>query len=169
MLILSYIFGFLGIVSTVLIYQQKKRSGLLFMKLVSDVIWFLHYIFISAYAGAAVAVIGFLRELIFMNREKKWARSRLWLVLFLLLAVGAGILTWSNVYSLLPCIASAVAVISFWIGNPRLSRVLSFPIAGLMLTYDISKLAYMAIVNEILTVISSIIGVVRHDIKKNKT
>ena len=168
MLIASYICGFLGVVSTVVIYQQKKRTGLLISKLLSDVIWFFHYAFIAAYAGAAIAVIGFVREIIFMNRNKKWARSWLWLVLFLALSALSGFFTWKNIFSILPCIASMLAVVSFWIGSPKLSRIFSFPISALMLAYDISYLAFMAIINEILTIASSIVGIVRHDIRKSK-
>lgn len=167
MTIASYIFGILGIGTSILIYQQRKRIGLLISKLLSDVIWFFHYLFTYAYSGAAIAVIGLVREIIFINRSKKWAKSPLWLVLFLLLSAGAGVVTWKNVFSIFPCIASALAVISFWIGNPKLSRILSFPISAFMLTYAISFNGYLVIANEILSLISSTVGIIRHDIKKH--
>ena len=163
---LSTIFGILGIGSTVLIYQQKTRKGLILSKLLSDVIWFLYYFSLSAYSGAAIAVIGMIRELVFINREKKWAKHPIWLIFFLALSFGCAIFTWKNIFSLLPCIASAVSVISFWIGNPRLSRFLSYPISACMLTYDIASAAILGIVNELFTVISSVVGFFRHDRKK---
>ena len=165
---LSTIFGIMGIGSTVVIYQQKTRKGLMLSKLVSDVIWFLYYFSMTAYSGAAVAVIGLMRELVFINKEKKWAKHPLWLVFFLVLSVICGYITWKNVFSLLPCIASVVSVISFWVGNPRLSRILTYPISACMLTYDIACSAILGIVNELLTVTSSIIGAIRLDrAKKN--
>ena len=160
------IFGTLGIASTILIYQQKTRKGLILSKLLSDVIWFLYYFSLSAYSGAAIAVIGMIRELVFINREKKWAKHPIWLIFFLALSFGCAIFTWKNIFSILPCIASAVSVISFWIGNPKLSRFLSYPISACMLTYDIASVAILGIVNELFTVISSIVGFFRHDRKK---
>ncbi len=74
-MIASNIFGILGVGSTVLIYQQKTRNGLILSKLLSDVIWFLYYFSLSAYSGAAIAVIGMVRELVFVNR-KKWQSRR---------------------------------------------------------------------------------------------
>ena len=71
MVILSYIVGFLGVLSTVVIYQQKTRVGLLVSKLVSDVIWFAQYALIGAWSGAAISIIAIIRELIFINRKKK--------------------------------------------------------------------------------------------------
>jgi len=167
-LVLSNIIGFLGIISTVIIYQQKSRAGLLVCKLVSDIIWFLQYAILGAWSGAAISIIAIIRELVFINRNKKWANSPVWLVVFLVLSAVCGIITWKNIYSVFPCIASALAVIGFWIGNPRLSRFLSYPISFCMLTYDISNLAFMATANELLTIGSSVIGNIRYDFRKTK-
>lgn len=166
MIVLSNIVGFIGVLSTVVIYQQKTRAGLLISKLVSDVIWFLQYALCGAWTGAAISIIAMIRELIFINRQKKWAQSPLWLVFFLILSVVSGIITWKNVYSIFPCIASALAVIGFWIGKPKLSRFLSYPISACMLTYAISNAIIMSIVNELLSIGSSIVGNFRHDFKK---
>lgn len=47
------------------------------------------------------------------------------------------------------------------IGNPRLFRILVFPISGAMLTYDRTCDSYMGIVNEVLTILSAILGILR--------
>ena len=164
----SNIFGALGIASTILIYQQKTRKGLILSKLLSDVLWFLHYFFLCAYSGAAIAVIGMVRELVFVNREKKWAKHPFWLVFFIGVSLGCAYFTWKGIFSIFPCIASAVSVISFWIGNPKLSRFMSYPISACMLTYDIAFGSVMGIINEIFTVVSSIIGFFRHDRRKGE-
>lgn len=166
--LISKIFGFAGIVFAVIIYQQKTRKGLLLSKLISDVLWFFHYFCLGAYSGAAISVIGLVRELIFMNREKKWAKHWGWLVFFLALSAGSAVLTWKNWFSLLPMVASMLAVVSFWIGKPRISRLISFPIAGSMLAYDISltPISVAGIVNELLTILSSVVGIIRYDIRK---
>ena len=169
MIVLSNVVGLLGILSTVVIYQQKTRAGLLVSKLVSDVIWFFQYAILGAWSGAAISIIAIIREFIFINRHKKWTKTPAWLVVFLILSVICGIITWKNFYSVFPCIASALAVIGFWIGNPKLSRFLSYPISICMLTYDISNLAYMAIANEVLTIGSSVVGNIRYDFGKTKT
>ncbi len=158
--------GLAGIICSIIIYQQKSRIGLLVAKLISDVVWFAYYMLIFAYSGAAIAVIGMARELIFINREKKWAKSPLWLALFLALSVASGIVTWKNVYSIFPCVASALAVIGFWIGKPKLSRFLSYPISVSMLIYAISNVAWLAIANEVMSICSSLVGNIRHDFIK---
>ena len=166
MVIASYVFGILGILVSFIIYQQKNRGGLLVSKLIGDVIWFVHYVLIGAYTGAAISIIAIARELVFMHREKKWANSPLWLVLFLALSALSGVITWKNIFSIFPCVASALAVISFWIGKPRVSRILAYPITISMLTYNVAGLAYLAIANEALSLVSAIIGNIRYDFAK---
>ena len=166
MIIASYAFGFLGILCTVIIYQQKSRKNLLISKLISDVVWFLHYFFLGAYSGAAVAAIGMIRELIFVNRDKKWGKSVLWLPVFIIISIICTVLTWKNLFCIFTCVASILSVISFYIGIPKVSRILSFPISGCMLTYDIANLSIAGIINEIMSLTSSFIGYIRHDRKR---
>lgn len=168
---LVLIFGLAGIASTIFIYQQKTRVGLLIAKLISDVVWFLYYFFQSAYSGATVAAIGIIRELIFIKKDKKWAKHNFWLYFFIALAIISAIITWKNWYSILPMIASIVSIISFWIGKPKISRILSFPISACMLSYDLllSPIAIWGVANEILATSSSIVGLIRLDrIKKEQ-
>ena len=77
-------------------------------------------------------------------------------------------MTWDNWFSLLTCIASCIAVASFFIGIPSLSRILVFPISGCMLVYDVAVLSVAGIVNECIAMTSSLIGIIRLDRKRGK-
>lgn len=161
----AMIFGALGVAANVIIYQQKNGKKLLFYKLVSDVFWTAHYVCLGAFSGAAIAAIGIIRETVFINQDKKWAQSKAWLLLFLALSVLSAAFTWKSVFSILPAVASVLAVFSFWRSKPSLTRTLAFPISASMLTYDIFCGSYLGIANEIFTLVSAFIGVLRN--KKN--
>jgi len=164
--VLARIFGIAGIAATVIIYQQRGRSKLLGYKLLSDIIWLLHYAFLGAYSGAAISVIAIIRELVFLKRDQcKWAKNPIWLYLFLGISALSAVITWKGALSLLPMIASMIAVISFWIGKPRLSRVLSVPTAVCMLIYDFLSGSVEGCANELLTLCSSAYGYYRFDRK----
>lgn len=167
MKIISDIFGIVGVLLTVILYQQKNRKSLLVYKLVIDVVWLGHYAFIGAYSGAAVCVIAALRELIFVKRDPRNKKGIIWLPIFIAVAVVSTVLTWNNVFSLLTGIASCIAVISFFIGKPKLSRIFVFPISTCMLIYDIAFGSVAGIVNECFAVTSSAVGIFLHD-RKNK-
>ena len=155
--------GVAGIISSMIIYQQKERKKLLIWKLISDVMWLTQYLLLGAYSGAGIALVSMIRGIVFVNKDSRWAKSRWWLYGFLGLSLVIGIITWKNIFSIFTMIASVIAIISFWIGNPKLSRILSYPISICMLTYDFNVKAISGIVNELLTLTSSTIGVLRHD------
>ena len=169
MKIISDICGIVGVLLTVILYQQKNRKSLLVYKLMIDVVWIGHYAFIGAYSGAVVCVIAALRELIFVKRDPRNKKGIIWLPIFIAVAIVSTILTWGNAYSILTCIASCIAVVSFFIGNPRLSRIFVFPISTCMFIYDISIGSVAGIVNECFAMSSSLVGILIHDRKKKKT
>ena len=84
---IASIVGALGIGANVIIYQQKNGKKLLFYKLISDFLWAAHYFLLGAVSAALVAVIGIFRETVFFNQDKKWAKSNLWLVFFILCSI----------------------------------------------------------------------------------
>ena len=165
---LIWAFGIGGMVSNFLIYQQNGRKKLLAVKLCSDVLWAIHYGLLAAWSGAAICVIGIIRETVFLNQEKKWAKGKQWLLVFLLLSILSAVVTWKNIGSMLPAIGSALAVFSFWRGNPKLTRILAFPISICYLIYNILCRSYVGIVNEVIIQISSAIGLVREKIEDSK-
>lgn len=167
--IVAQVFGLLGIIGNILIMQQKSRKMLLTFKLISDVLWTLHYLFLFAYSGFAICLISVFREIISINRKShKWADCIVWPVLFITAAVGSAFLTWKGPITLLTTCASILAIISFWIGKPRLSRIMAFPIGACMISYDILIISIVGIVNEAFALVSAVVGIIRLDILKRR-
>lgn len=154
--LIGHISGAVGIAVNVLIYQQKNNKGILFLKLLSDIVWMIHYLLISAYSGAAVALIGIVRELVFIFVKKHRER---WLILFLVISFVSSYLTYKNIYSILPALASAISVISFWQKSPIRTKYLSLPISACMGVYSFMNGSFSGVCNEILTVISSVVSI----------
>lgn len=168
MFIAARIFGILGIIGAIWVFQQKERSKLLFFKLLTDCCWCAHYICLGAISGAGICIIAILRSIIFLQRGRhKWAESKFWLFFFLGCCILCAILTWKNALTLLTAAVSIGSVISFWIGRPSLSRKMSIPIASCSLVYDIFNGSIEGILNESFVIISSIVGYFRLDRKKN--
>ena len=158
--ILSLFFGALGIIANVAIYQQKDRDKLLKTKLTANVFWALSYAFLNAYSGAFNCSICVLREFVFLNRRRKWASSKIWLVFFMVLMALVAVITWKSIFNIFPSTASIIAVIIFWIGDPKLTRILQFPCSILYLTYNIYCGSVMGIVNEFFSITSIIIALI---------
>ena len=161
-----YLFGALGILVNVLIYQQKDAKRLVLFKLASDVVWSLHYFFLSAYTAMAISMIAIVRELTFYKEKKSKAANSALLVFFIILSIASAYITWGGYKSLLPTCASIISVISFWRKSPRLSRFLALPISFSMLTYDIFSGSHLGVANEIFTICSTVIGIIRYGGKR---
>ena len=91
-----YLFGALGILVNVLIYQQKDAKRLVLFKLASDVVWSLHYFFLSAYTAMAISMIAIVRELTFYKEKKSKAANSALLVFFIILSIASAYITWGG-------------------------------------------------------------------------
>jgi len=160
--------GAVAIVVSALIYQQKSRNNLIMFKAASDALWIAHYLCLGAFTGAAVTGVALVREVVFFKSRPEDKKGKWTLFIFMGISILCTFLTWKSVFSILALLGSLISIISFWMGKPKLSRILAFPVAVCMLIYGVSNGSIMVLVNEILVLISSAIGVVRYDRKKIK-
>lgn len=165
-LIIGKCIGYVAIVSSIIIYQQRSRSGLLIWKAISDVLWIAHYLLIGGYTGAAVTCVALVREIVFFKSDRKSKAGKIALVCFLCVSVASSILTWGSIFSIFAMFGSLISIVSFWIGEPKLSRILSFPISACMLTYGVSNGSVAVIINEIFVMTSSTVALIRNRKKK---
>ena len=160
--ILGEIIGYAAIVASVLIYQQKTERNILLNKALTDSLWITHYALIGAYTGAAVSGVALLRGIVLFCNERRGVKSKGVLALFLAASAVCTALTWKDAFSIFPAVASLLAVVSFWIGNPKVLRLLSFPISACMMLYGIHNGSTAATINEGLVMLSSCLALVRN-------
>ena len=168
MIAIAYLFGAFGIVFNFLIYQQNTRKKLLTVKLIANCFWSVHYGFLGAWSGAVICAVGVIRETIFLNENKRWAKGKHWLLIFLILSLIGTIFTWKHIFSILPAIASALSVFSFWRGSPKLTKILAFPISSCFLIYNITCASYVGILNEVIVLSSALIGLLKSKVTSEK-
>lgn len=119
------VLGILLALLSVFIYSQKTRGRILITKLTFDALNVVQQSMIGGYTGAVVNGIAILREFVFYHKEtKKWAKSRVWLVVFLLLMCSSPIISWQGWVSLLPAIGSSLILIGFYLTDVRRMRIL---------------------------------------------
>lgn len=163
MKIIANIFGIGAMIFLFSIYQQKSRKNMLMCKLSADICWSVHYACLGAFAGIIPNFTGIFRELVFVNRkEKKWANSLLWPMIFILINIALGVRSFGNWYDVLPIVASSFVTVSLWIDNPNLTKIISFPVSAAFLTYDVFVASHIGIVNESLSMISILIYFIKN-------
>ena len=158
--------GILGIITTIIVYQQKTQKRLLIWKLTTDMIWIMHYWLLGAYSAIAITVVAIMRSIVFLNAEHhRWAQSKYWLLVFLAASIALSLLAWQNAYSALMLFSSVLCIIGYWLGRPFMTRLLSIPSATSSLIYNIVYHSREGVVSSAFIISSAIVGIIRHDIK----
>ena len=166
--LLAQIIGFGGTALTIIAYQQSKRKKILLCTVVSAALFAIHYIILGAYTGAIMNILAASRSLVFINNTKKWASSKIWVAIFMLIYTVACLATWDKWYSILPLIAMLLTTVSNWFQSEKKIRFLTFPSSPCWLVYNIITGSVAGIITECIVMSSLIIAIVRYDILKRE-
>lgn len=165
---IAQVIGFAGAGLNCLSFQQKKRRNIIGVQIAAAVMFILHYIVLGQYTGAALNFISLLRSFVFINNHKKWAKSPVWLVVFVIISLVASVVTWVEWYSILPAAAMILTTISYWLKSETKIRLVTFPSSPCWLVYNIIVGSVAGIVTECVVMTSLIVAIVRYDILKKE-
>ena len=156
--------GIIALIIAILSFQQNTQKRIVTYQMVSSVFFAVHFFLLGAYAGAALNFIGIFRAMLFRQKEKKWASNMVWLWLFSALFILAGVLSWKNIYSLLPILGMLLTTVGFWIENPRYVRIVTAPSSPLWFWYNLVNQSYPGMLTECFVFGSILIAAFRFDI-----
>ena len=169
MSIVAQIVGLVGIVCSLLSFQQKERKRVMLFQMTASALFCIQLFMVGAITGGCVDSISFVRTAIFSQNDKKWASSPIWLGVFIVAMIVTGIFTWQNAWSILPIIGSILSTIALWMKKSGHIRIISLFVGPCWLIYNLVHGAYTGALNEVLAMTSIVIGIVRHDLgKKSK-
>ena len=83
----------------------------------------------------------------------------------------SGIVTYKNIFSLLPIVAMFIASFVLWMPKTQQLRALTMPTSAMWLVYNAVSHSYVAVLTEVLNLISIVIALIRFrsgkEVKKN--
>ena len=165
--IIAQIIGFCAMATAITSFQLRKRKSILIFQLICTVLWTLHFFVLGNMTGCVINGIQTFRCVIFYFKDtQKWAQNKIWLVLFFVASIVAGVLTWENMWSLFPIVGMMFSTVSLWMQNPKHIRLLTLPVAGVWFVYDTVCKSYAGMCNEVLASISVITALLRLDYRK---
>ena len=170
----AQVIGYIAVAENLLIYVSNRRGRILLFKFISDALWFLNYLLMGGFTGAALNAVAMTREAVFSVRDRyKWAGAKWIPALFLLLTWVSPVLEWVRTGAftwqpLLPALGSMIFVIGFYARNTKLTKVSSLFGNALWLTYAVLLYNWAGMVGNILMLISALIGIVREYVGKPK-
>ena len=172
MTLFGNIVGITAVVLYILSYQMKQRMGIILCNATSRVLYVVQYLLLGAFEGALLDVVAFFVSLLCCLRHSKFVKKHfvLTVVLSNVLIVAIGMLTYKNIFSLLPIFGVVFETLAFWLKNERNIRILSLIGAPPWLIYNLMNLAYGSAIGNMIAIVSIVVAIVRYDIlgKKRK-
>ena len=174
--ILAQLVGIAAMAFNILSYQQKTRTRAIGFQLFGSALFAVNYFLLGAVVGGILNLVGTVRAVVFLNREKFRADRIGWLIGFTVVYLLSYLLTFTvfgkpvTVFNLivefLPVVGMTATTISFRLqdaGDIRKFGLISSPS---WLVYNIVNFSIGAICCEVLSLGSILIGMLRFDVKK---
>ena len=161
--------GLLGSLVVMLSVQFNNRKVALAAQAVACVLWITHYSALGATTAIFINVISIARSVVFYFNDRRWAKSKLWLWLFIVLFLGNSFLAWEGWWSILPSIGMCATTIALWVRDERKLRLLYFCSSPPWLVYNILCGSYSCAIVEAVALASYISAIYRFDIRKKET
>lgn len=160
--IIGQILSLTGPVIGFFVFYSKTRKQILTAKLTLDIMNVVQQLMVGMFTGSLICGIMVFREIVFYFRGiKKWASSKLWLVLFLALTILSPALTWDGPVSILPAIGTTISVFSFYSLNPSRTRFLGIFAHSFWLVYTIVRSNIGGMIANVVLIGAAIAGLIR--------
>ncbi len=161
--ILAQICGIIALILTVIAVQFKTKEKIVMCSVFANIVVAIQFFLLNAITGAVVSIINAIRCIIFYYYKKKDMKpSIIILLIFEIIAVISGIMSWQNIWSIIPIIVTIVYTYGLWQDNVKVIRIAT-GIAGLgWAIYDVIVMAYVGAIQEASQLVSAIIALFRN-------
>ena len=165
--VLGQAFGIIALVCTTISMQLKKKRSLMILQTLSEAFIVAQYFVKGAFTGSYMAIVSFIRDIIFTKFDKK--RTPIY-VLISLYAVMTFLtfISWAGPLSLLPFVGSLIYAWTLWYGKVKWIRLGNAVGNSPYLIYTLLTGNYALFVMTLIEVISAAVGFVRLDVLKKK-
>lgn len=176
--IIAQIIGIFAMIFNLLSYQQKTRNKAIIFQLFGTTLFTVNFLMLGAMVGGLLNLVGAIRAIIFINKEKLHADHIAWQIGFVIVYFTSYILTFTLfgkertvfnfIIEFLPLIGMIATTISYRFTDAKAIRKFGLISSPAWLVYNIANLAVGAILCEILSLGSIIIGIIRLDRKRKQ-
>lgn len=168
--LLANILGLCAVAMYVFSYQFRSRRNIIICNAGSRLLFVAQYILLGAFEGALLDTVAFFVSLLCRFRDRGFIRRHFVLTVILANAaiVGLGMLTYKNIFSLLPIMGVIFETLAFWLKKERHIRIVSLLGAPPWLVYNTLSGAYGSSVGNMITLVSITVAIIRYDILKKE-
>ena len=155
--------GIIGLIFYGVSFQMKTKEKLLLVQVMSNIFVTVQFLLLMALTGAVQTLIGVIRGIVFYFFKKKDLKPNIAVLIIFEIAIILGtVFTWENILSILPLIGMTVNLYGQWQDNMKTVRICAIISGVLWSIYAFNTGVYTAVLNEILKISSSLIGLWRY-------
>jgi hypothetical protein len=159
--------GAVGYSLLALSYFKKVKKQILLMQIFAYIFFVIHYYLLNGITGAVCNSIGLFALIsIYLFDKYNLKNKTITVGLFIILLLIANIITFQNMYSIFPLVASTIVLISFIDNNENNIRIVGIIAAICWLIYAIVYKSYVAIAFEVVTLIDICVAYINSISKK---
>ncbi len=171
--IVAQVLSVLAMLFNVVSYQQRTHRMTVLYQLFGCALFGASYFMLGATIGGIINCVGIARSIVFVYKDKLKSDRLPWLFVFMGLYVAAYVLVFTvfgktfnaqnAITELLPVVAMTALTVGFRQKDARHIRLCGLIASPCWLVYNIVSFSIGAIICEVLSLISIIIGIVRMD------
>ncbi len=167
MFIVAQIFGVLIIISNVIAMQMKNKKQILFWYILANMFSVINYVLLKGDSGAIICFFAIIQTVINNIFEKRGKKIPTNIVsLFIGISIILGAVTYKSQIDILPIVCSILYTLIIIQDKEKNIRKLALANIIIWISYGIICKAYTASISDLITAVSTLIGIYRFDIKK---
>ena len=161
----AQICGIIALILTVISVQFKTKEKIIMCFVFANLVASIQFFLLNAITGAVISIINTIRCMVFYYYKKKGKKPSLAiLLLFEIVAIVSGIISWQNIWSIIPIVATVLYTYGLWQDDVKIIRITTAIVGLGWAIYDIIVMAYIGAIQESSQFVSAIIALIR----KNK-
>ena len=157
-------FGVLAIITKLTEYQFKKRIVRSIICFTAGLWWLFYFVLQGETVSSLANLVSMLQVLVFMQRDKHvWAKSKIWLFVFLSLNLVICILGFKVWHDIFPPLAGIFGAIAYFVIDEKTYRYFALFNVVFWLSNSISKMpmTVLALICDSTCTVSALIGLYR--------
>ena len=164
--ILANILGLCAVACFVISYQMQARRSIIALGAASRLLYMVQYILLGAFDGALLDMVAFFISLVCSRTEKGFVKKHFVLVFILsnVLIIGAGMMTYRNIFSLFPIFGVIFETLALWLKKERHIRLASLLGAPFWMAFNLRCMAYGSVIGNAITLVSLTVAILRFDL-----
>ena len=160
---IGHILGVIAIIMFFISYQIHDKKKLIIVQSIATGLMTIQYLFIGAFSGFALNVVCLVRNFFFYHRDKKMFSGIYIPIIFSVIIAVVSVFSWDGLHSLLLIGGLMINTICFGLCTTQNLRKSILLTSTMVIIYNVFAGAYTGIVSESISIISSVIGIVRYN------